>query len=96
MKKKGAAAPANPFIMRFPYPREHITVLHTLAVLAALFIGKRNKKRHMVLHNANYKTLKPYKSKKESFLLSFFLSNRHSDYQHLVLWNDDAGRPAPL
>ena len=33
--------------------------------------------------------------KKESLMLPFFVQS-FDDYQHLVLWNDDAGSPAPL
>lgn len=28
--------------------------------------------------------------------LSFFCLISRGNYQHFVLWNDDAGRPAPL
>ena len=34
--------------------------------------------------------------KKGKLYAFLFLSNRYADYQHLVLWNDDAGSPAPL
>lgn len=40
---------------------------------------------------SNYTSTK--KGKHKAFL---FLSNHYADYQHLVLWNDDAGSPAPL
>ena len=34
--------------------------------------------------------------KKRKALCFPFLTIHYADYQHLVLWNDDAGSPAPL
>ena len=37
-----------------------------------------------------------YINKKGKLYAFLFLTIPYVDYQHLVLWNDDAGSPAPL